>query len=72
MSNVSDNTFYRGAMEVTSNVHSLKIGSSDRNTLSGSKSERRVHTPASRVVGFEAGRTSSLTDGITEQCLRGP
>ncbi|KAK2415215.1 hypothetical protein QL285_037715 [Trifolium repens] len=66
MSNVSDNTFYRGAMEVTSNVHSLKIGSCDRNTLSGSKSERRVHTPASRVVGFEAGRTSSLTDGITE------
>ncbi|GAU49715.1 hypothetical protein TSUD_407920 [Trifolium subterraneum] len=66
MSNVSDNTFYRGAIEVTSNVHSLKIGSSDRNTLSASKSERRVHTPASRVVGFEAGRTSSLTDGITE------
>ncbi|MCH86667.1 meiosis chromosome segregation family protein, partial [Trifolium medium] len=66
MSNVSDNTFYRGAMEVTSNVHSLKIGSSDRNTLSASKSEQRVHTPASRVVGFEAGRTSSLTDGITE------
>jgi hypothetical protein len=66
MSNVSDNTFYRGAMEVTSNVQSLKIGSSDRNTLSTSKSERRVHTPASRVVGFEAGRTSSLTEGITE------
>ncbi|CAJ2672374.1 unnamed protein product [Trifolium pratense] len=66
MSNVSDNTFYRGAMEVTSNVHSLKIGSSDRNTLSASKSERRVQTPASRVVGFEAGRTSSLIDGIAE------
>ena len=64
ISNVSDNKFYRGAMEVTSNVHSLKIGSTDRSSLS--KSGRCVHTPASRVVGFESGRTSSLTDRSTE------
>ncbi|KAL1314583.1 hypothetical protein HN51_041398 [Arachis hypogaea] len=64
-SNVPDNTFYRGAMEVTSNVHSLKIGSSDRTQFS-SKSGRSVHIPASRVVGFESGRTSSLTDGLAE------
>ena len=66
MSNGSDKTFYGGAMEVTSNVHSLKINSTDRSNLSASKTERRVLTPASRVVGFESGRTSSLTDGIAE------
>lgn len=66
MPNVSDKTFYGRAMEVTSNVHSLKINSTDRSNLSASKTERRVLTPASRVVGFESGRTSSLTDGIAE------
>ncbi|XP_061352393.1 uncharacterized protein LOC133297298 [Gastrolobium bilobum] len=66
ISNVCDNTFYRGAMEVTSNVHSLKIGSTDRGALFASKSGRSVHVPVSRVVGFESGRTSSLTDGLTE------
>ncbi|MED6132101.1 hypothetical protein PIB30_016132 [Stylosanthes scabra] len=64
-SNVPDNTFYRGAMEVTSNVHSLKIGSSDRAQFP-SKSGRSVHTPASRVVGFESSRTSSVMDGLAE------
>ncbi|CAI8584763.1 unnamed protein product [Vicia faba] len=63
---VSDKTFYRGAMEVTSNVHSLKIDTSDISTLPASKSERRVHTPTSRVVGFESGRASSLADGFTD------
>lgn len=65
-SNVSDKAFYRGAVEVTSNVHSLKIDSTDRGTLFASHSGRNVHTPASRVVGFESGRTSSLNDGLSE------
>ena len=63
ISNVSDSTFYRGAMEVTSNVHSLKIGSADRSTPFAPKSGRNVHIPASRVVGFESGRTNTSTDG---------
>ncbi|KAK7290539.1 hypothetical protein RIF29_05036 [Crotalaria pallida] len=66
VSNVSDNMFYRGAIEVTSNVHSLKIDSSDRSALLASKSGRGVHVPASRVVGFESCRTSSLSDGLAE------
>ncbi|KAL2320356.1 hypothetical protein Fmac_029325 [Flemingia macrophylla] len=66
ISNVSDNTFYRGAMEVASNVHSLKIGSTDRSTLFASKSGRSVHIPASRVVGFESGRTNTSTDGLAD------
>ncbi|KAG4938311.1 hypothetical protein AAZX31_16G048500 [Glycine max] len=66
ISNVSDSTFYRGAMEVTSNVHSLKIGSADRSTPFAPKSGRNVHIPASRVVGFESGRTNTSTDGLTD------
>ncbi|RDX61956.1 Protein FAM214B, partial [Mucuna pruriens] len=66
ISNVSDNTFYRGAMEVASNVHSLKIGSTDRSTPFASKSGRSVHIPASRVVGFESGRTNTSTDGLAD------
>lgn len=66
ISNVSDNTFYRGAMEVASNVHSLKIGSTDRSTPFASKSGRNVHIPASRVVGFESGRTNTSTDGLPD------
>ncbi|XP_027349942.1 uncharacterized protein LOC113861364 isoform X2 [Abrus precatorius] len=66
ISNVSDNTIYKGAMEVTSNVHSLKIGSTDRSNPFASKSGRSVHVPVSRVVGFESGRTSTLTDGLSE------
>lgn len=65
ISNVSDKMFYRGAMEVASNVHSLKIDSTE-STHFASKSGRSVHVPASRVVGFESGRTSSLTDGLNE------
>ncbi|CAJ1789719.1 unnamed protein product [Sphenostylis stenocarpa] len=63
-SNVSDNMFYRGAMEVASNVHSLKIGSTDRSTPFALKSGRNVHIPASRVVGFESGRSNTSTDGL--------
>ncbi|XP_019437417.1 PREDICTED: uncharacterized protein LOC109343527 isoform X6 [Lupinus angustifolius] len=64
ISNASDNTFYRGAVEVTSNVHSLKIDSAERSDLFNSKSMRCAHVPASRVVGFDSCRTSSLTDGL--------
>lgn len=65
ISNTSDNMcYYRGAIEVTSNVHSLKIGSSDGSCLYASKNGRGIHTPASRIVGFESG-TSSSTDGLT-------
>ncbi|KAE9588864.1 hypothetical protein Lal_00012708 [Lupinus albus] len=67
ISNVSDNTFYRGAVEVTSNVHSLKIDSEDRSDLFNSKNLRCAHVPASRVVGFDSCRkTSSLSDGLAE------
>ncbi|OIW06416.1 hypothetical protein TanjilG_06147 [Lupinus angustifolius] len=52
---------YRAAVEVTSNVHSLKIGSTNINVCS-SINGQGVHVPASRVVGFESGRTSTLTD----------
>lgn len=65
-SNVSDNTFYRGAMEVASNVHTLKIGSTDRSTPFASKSGRNVHIPASRVVGFKSGRTNTSIDGLAD------
>ncbi|CAL0323300.1 unnamed protein product [Lupinus luteus] len=66
ISNVSDNTFYRGAVEVTSNVHSLKIDSEDRSDLFTSKNMRCAYVPASRVVGFDSCRTSSSTDGLAE------
>ncbi|KAI4348358.1 hypothetical protein L6164_009091 [Bauhinia variegata] len=64
ISNVSNNTFNcRGALEVTSNVHSLKIGTSDRSGCFHSKNGRNIHIPASRVVGFELDQASSLTNG---------
>ncbi|KAF7819369.1 Protein FAM214B isoform B [Senna tora] len=64
-SNASDNMcYYRGAIEVTSNVHSLKIGSSDRSGFYASSNGRGIPIPASRIVGFESGPTSSLTDGL--------
>lgn len=64
-STVSDNIFnYTGAMEVTSNVHCLNIGSTDKSCGFASKNGRNIHIPASRVVGFGSGRTSSLSDGL--------
>eukprot|EP00256_Glycine_max_P068252 XP_025982847.1 uncharacterized protein LOC100806636 [Glycine max] len=66
ISNVSDDTFYRGAMEVASNVHSLKIGSTDKSTPFAPKSGRNVHIPALRVVGFESGQTNTSTDGLAD------
>ncbi|KAI9084035.1 hypothetical protein K1719_034031 [Acacia pycnantha] len=66
ISNASDNIcYYRGAIEVTSNVHSLKIGSSDSSCFYAPRNRRSTHTPASRIVGFESGLTSSSTDGLT-------
>ncbi|XP_028780234.1 uncharacterized protein LOC114736549 [Neltuma alba] len=66
ISNTSDNMcYYRGAIEVTSNVHSLNIGSSDSSCFCASRNGRSIHTPASRIVGFESGPTSSSTDGLT-------
>ncbi|XP_054810061.1 uncharacterized protein LOC129311681 [Prosopis cineraria] len=65
ISNTSDNMcYYRGAIEVTSNVHSLKIGSSDSSCFYTSRNGRSIHTPASRIVGFESGPASSSTDGL--------
>lgn len=66
ISNVSDSTFYRGAMEIASNVHSLKIGSTDKSIPFASKCGRNVHTPASRVVGFESGWTNTSNDGLAD------
>lgn len=61
-SKVHDDSFkFRGAMEVTSNVHCLKIGSVDKGTP---KSGRNVQNPASRIVGFKSVGTSSPTDGF--------
>ncbi|XP_019443953.1 PREDICTED: uncharacterized protein LOC109348147 [Lupinus angustifolius] len=63
ISNVLDNMIYTGALEVTSNVHSLKIDSIDRSSLFASKNGQSIYVPASRVVGFESCRRSSFTDG---------
>lgn len=61
-SKVHDDSFkFRGAMEVTSNVHGLKIGSVDKGTP---KSGRNVQNPVSRIVGFKSVGTSSPTDGF--------
>ncbi|KAJ7971745.1 Meiosis chromosome segregation family protein [Quillaja saponaria] len=53
---------YRGATEVTSNVHG--IGSSAKLSCFTSKSGKSLQFPASRVVGFESGLTSSLNDDL--------
>ncbi|KAI4350465.1 hypothetical protein L6164_004918 [Bauhinia variegata] len=67
VSNVSDNTFNcTGALEVTSNVHSLKIGNSDVSGCFHSKNGRNIHIPASRVVGFESYQASSITNGSSD------
>ncbi|KAK7395959.1 hypothetical protein VNO78_16599 [Psophocarpus tetragonolobus] len=66
ISDVADNKFYRGAMEVASNVHSLRIGSTDRITPFASKGGWNAHIPASRVVGFESGQTNASTDGLAD------
>lgn len=66
ISNASENMcYYRGAIEVTSNVHSLKISFTDRGGFYSSRNGRNIHTPASRIVGFESGPSSSLSDGLT-------
>lgn len=58
---VHDSFKFRGAMEVTSNVHCLKIGSVDKSTP---KIGCNVLNPVSRIVGFKSVGTSSPTDGF--------
>ncbi|KAF5748672.1 hypothetical protein HS088_TW04G00630 [Tripterygium wilfordii] len=56
----SEDSFrFGGAMEVSSNIHGLKIGSLDKCSSFTPISRRNIQSPASRIVGFESSGTSS-------------
>ncbi|KAK9271950.1 hypothetical protein L1049_002317 [Liquidambar formosana] len=61
LSNVSDDSFdCKGAMDVSSNVNDLRIGSVDKVGWFTPKYRRNVRSPISRIVGFESGGMNSI------------
>ncbi|XP_024030913.1 uncharacterized protein LOC21389133 isoform X2 [Morus notabilis] len=54
----------RGDLEVSTNVRCLRLGSVDNAGHFTSKNGRNVHTPASRIVGFNSNKTASSSDGF--------
>lgn len=57
-----DSSKFGGALEVTTNVHGLRIGSVDNPIQCTPGNGWNVHTPVSRIVGFESSKTSSFND----------
>ncbi|KAL5581426.1 hypothetical protein UlMin_013868 [Ulmus minor] len=57
-----DSSKFRGALEVTNNVHGLRLGSVDNTDHCTSKNGRSIHNPVSRIVGFNSSKTSSIND----------
>ncbi|KOM38361.1 hypothetical protein LR48_Vigan03g174300 [Vigna angularis] len=72
-SNVSDNTFYRGAMEVASNVHSLKIGSTDRSrtntSIDGLADVPAANLHSSAFTNFPSNDTDSASSLARKRLL---
>lgn len=65
LSTVHEDSFkLRGAMEVTSNIHGMRIGSVDKGCGFTPRSGRNILNPVSRVVGFDSGGASLLNDGF--------
>lgn len=55
---------FRGAIGVTTNVHCLRLGSVDNAGHYTPKNGRNVHSPASRIVGFNSNKNASVSDGF--------